>query len=134
MRRMPCRRVAEEGHLPLVQHRLPRLRLLLQHCLPAAEHLVPLALQAWAEGVVAGADAEGLLLPVPPVRPVHLARELHLPAWAWAEAAVVHRQRRRPRACWARSSWWRTRAVLQRSGTRHRSEIEPERDGYKREV
>jgi hypothetical protein len=85
---MPCRRAAEEGHLPLVRLRLLGLRLLLQRCLPAQERLVPLE---WAEGVVAVADAEGLL-------PERRVPEPHLPAWE-VEAAVAHRQRRLHRDC-----------------------------------
>ena len=95
---MPCRREAEEGlaarRLPLVQHPLPRLLRLLQRCLPAQGRLAPLALQAWAEGVVAEADAEGqlgLLLPVRRVRE-RLVREHHLPAWE-VEAGELHRLR-----------------------------------------
>jgi len=96
---MPCRREAEEGlaarRLPLVQHPLPRLLRLLQRCLPAQGRLAPLALQAWAEGVVAEADAEGQLGLLLPVRQV---REHHLPAWE-VEAGELHRLRRRHRAC-----------------------------------
>jgi len=84
--------------LPLVRLRLLQ-HLLLQRWLPAEGHLVPLALQALAEGVADVADvAEGLLRERP--LPVRL-----LPAWAW-EAAV--RQRLRHRACSAASSWWLT--------------------------
>jgi hypothetical protein len=46
--------------LPLVRRRLLQ-HLLLQRCLPVEGHLVPLALQALAEDVVAVADVEGLL-------------------------------------------------------------------------
>ena len=113
--------------LPLVRLLLLRLLRLLQRCLPAQERLAPLA---WAEGVVAGADAEVLLLPVRLERPV---QEPHLLAWE-VEAAELPRLRRQLRACWARSNWWCTSCVLERSASKHLSEIEPECCGYKREV
>ncbi len=113
--------------LPLVQHLLRLLPHLLR-CLPVQGHLVPLA---WVEGVVAGADAEGLLGQLLPERLVlePPVREHPLPAWE-VEAAVVPRQRRQHRACWARSSWWRTSAVLKRSATTHRLETELECYGH----
>jgi hypothetical protein len=77
----------------------------LQRWLLAAGHLVLLAQQALAEGVVDVADVadvEGLLLERPLL-------ELRPPAWAVEEAA--ERQRLLHRACWAESSWWRTKRV-----------------------
>jgi hypothetical protein len=84
--------------LPRVLVRL-RLGLVVWHLHKLA---APLALQPLlAQGVVAGAGVvEGLLR----ARPL---QELRLPV-AEEEAAVA-RLRLRPRACWARSSWWPTR-------------------------
>ena len=123
--------------LPRVRLLLLRLARLLQRCLPAQLRLAPLALQPLlAEGVadvvedvedVEGPLLERLLLPARLERPV---QELHLPAWV-VEAAGLPRLRRQLRACWARSNWWCTSCVLERSGSKHLSEIEPECCGHK---
>ena len=126
--RMRPRRGRRLRRLPLVQRRLLQLRLLLQRCLPVEGHLGHLAPLAWAEGVVAGADVEGLL-----------GRDCCRSAWCWSlrcrHAGMGGRPRRPGSAAdiglaGLASSWWRTSAVLKRSATTHRLEAELECYGH----
>ena len=83
--------------------RLLPLRRLLLHQL-AVRRLLLLRVEE-AEGVVAGADVEGLL----PVRlPLLLQLLLLVPE---AGAAVLPQRLPHP-VCWAESSWWPTREAL----------------------
>ena len=92
MRRLRAEAGQAGRHLLLLRLRLLRLvRVLLVRVL-----LVPLVR---AQGVVAGADVEGLLLEPPLL-------ELRLPAPL--EEDAEHRLRLRLRACLAPSSWWST--------------------------